>query len=246
MPRDELISIIDLAEVLHLDKSVDKMNDKFIETNFSNISTGFHVNEILGIHRVYWKNMRKPESTVATNGEAIAVGVVEINKKIIIVLDFEKIMSDINPEISLKISDIGNKGGRTRNNSPILIAEDSDLLSKMIVNCLKEAGYVNVTSTYDGQQCWDKLTSYAASGKVEEKVACVITDIEMPQMDGHRLTRLIKEDSRFANIPVIIFSSIVNESMIRKGEDLGADAQITKPEIGKLVETIDELIGAKK
>lgn len=246
MPRDELISIIDLAEVLHLDKSENVMNDKFIETNFSNISTGFHVHEILGIHRVFWQDMRKPDSTVATNGEAIAIGTVEINKRLIIVLDFEKIMSDINPEISLRISDIGDKKGRTRNSSPILIAEDSDLLSKMIVNCLKEAGYVNVTSTYDGQQCWDKLLEYAKDGKVDEKVACVITDIEMPQMDGHHLTKLIKEDHRFAHIPVVIFSSIVNEAMMKKGEGLGADAQITKPEIGRLVNTIDKLIGAKK
>lgn len=245
MPRDELISIIDLAEVLHLEKSQNIKEDKFIETNFSNISTGFHVHEIMGIHRVYWQDMRKPESTVATNGEAIAVGIIEINKRLIIVLDFEKIMSDINPEISLKISDIGDKKGRTRNNSPILIAEDSDLLSKMIVNCLKEAGYVNVTATFDGQQCWDKLVSYAKAGKVEEKVACVITDIEMPQMDGHHLTKLIKDDRRFDKVPVIIFSSIVNDAMVKKGTLLGADAQITKPEIGKLVETIDQVLGTK-
>ena len=73
-------------------------------------------------------------------------------------------------------------------------------------------------------------------------VRCIITDIEMPLMDGHRLTKLVKSDDEIKRIPLIIFSSLVNDEMRRKGEQLGADAQLTKPEIGKLVETIDSLI----
>ena len=132
--------------------------------------------------------------------------------------------------------------GRTRNESPILIAEDSPLLSKMIVNCLEQAGYTNITTTDDGQECWDKLNSYQASGNLDEKVSCVITDIEMPQMDGHRLTKLIKSDDAYKHIPVVIFSSLVNDEMRKKGEQLGADAQLSKPEIGQLVEAIDGLL----
>ena len=77
---------------------------------------------------------------------------------------------------------------------------------------------------------------------MDENVLCVITDIEMPQMDGHRLTKLIKSDDILKHLPVIIFSSLVNEEMRRKGESLGADAQLTKPEIGSLVDAIDELL----
>ncbi len=73
-------------------------------------------------------------------------------------------------------------------------------------------------------------------------VRCIITDIEMPLMDGHRLTKLVKSNDEIRHIPLIIFSSLVNDEMRRKGEQLGADAQLTKPEIGKLVETIDRLI----
>lgn len=62
---------------------------------------------------------------------------------------------------------------------------------------------------------------------MDENVHCVITDIEMPQMDGHRLTKLIKSDDKLKHLPVIIFSSLVNEEMRRKGESLGADAQLT-------------------
>ena len=79
----------------------------------------------------------------------------------------------------------------------------------------------------------------------DDYVHCVITDIEMPQMDGHRLTKLIKSDDKLKHLPVIIFSSLVNEEMRRKGESLGADAQLTKPEIGSLVDAIDELLAKR-
>ena len=73
-------------------------------------------------------------------------------------------------------------------------------------------------------------------------MALVITDIEMPQMDGHRLTKLIKDDEKLKKIPVIIFSSLITEEMRRKGKELGADEQMSKPEIGRLVEVIDHLL----
>ena len=78
-----------------------------------------------------------------------------------------------------------------------------------------------------------------------EQVDLILLDVEMPIMDGHRLTKLVKSDSDMKSIPLIIFSSLVNEEMRRKGESLGADAQLTKPEIGQLVDTVDKLIGQK-
>ncbi|MFW5669739.1 MAG: response regulator, partial [Acetivibrio ethanolgignens] len=122
------------------------------------------------------------------------------------------------------------------------MAEDSALLSKLISDCLFKAGYNNLTMCNNGAEAWDKLQDYKEAGKINEKVACVITDIEMPQMDGHRLTKLIKSDETLMAIPVVIFSSLVNEEMRKKGESLGADAQLSKPEIGKLVEAIDKLL----
>ena len=95
----------------------------------------------------------------------------------------------------------------------------------------------------NGKEAWDKLQEYKQEGTVHDKVHCIITDIEMPIMDGHRLTKLVKSDDELKNIPLIIFSSLVNEEMRRKGEALGADAQLTKPEIGQLVDTVDKLIG---
>ena len=110
-------------------------------------------------------------------------------------------------------------------------------------SCLERAGYTNLTTTDNGQECWDKLQQYLAEGTVDENVSCIITDIEMPQMDGHRLTKLVKEHEQLKHLPLIIFSSLVNVEMRRKGEQLGADAQLSKPEIGQLVGAIDKLIG---
>ncbi len=242
MPRDEVISVINLAECLSMGHPDNTANDMYIVTNFNKLNAAFHVNAVMGIHRVSWSDIIKPDSTINAAGAGMATGIVRIDGKLIIVLDFEKIVSEINPETGLKISDVEHMRGRECSEAPILIAEDSALLSKMIVNCLKQAGYDNITTTDNGQECWEKLQSYLKSGNIDDKVACVITDIEMPQMDGHRLTKLIKTDDSLKHIPVVIFSSLVNDEMRRKGEQLGANAQLSKPEIGQLVEAIDGLI----
>ena len=116
------------------------------------------------------------------------------------------------------------------------------LLNKLIVDSLVKAGYTNLIHTANGRECYDKIMEFKAAGTLKENISCVITDIEMPEMDGHRLTKLIKQDDKTKNIPVVIFSSLVNEEMKKKGEQLGADAQLSKPEIGNLVRIIDELV----
>ncbi len=118
------------------------------------------------------------------------------------------------------------------------------LLAKMIVESLHKAGYVNTIKTANGQEAWDFLGEVKKSGdRVEDHVACIISDIEMPQMDGHRLTKLVKEDPELKAIPLILFSSLINEEMRIKGQQLGAGCQISKPEIAKLVGMIDEMTG---
>lgn len=246
MPRDTIISIINLAKSLNLAPSADESKDMFIVTNFNQLHTAFHVHEVMGIHRVSWADIVKPDETINTAGAGVATGIIKLEQKLIIILDFEKIVNDISPETSLRVSDIEKMGPRERSDVPILIAEDSPLLSKLITDSLHKSGYNNIVSTFNGQEAWDKLCAYKEEGSVEEKVHCIITDIEMPQMDGHHLTKLVKSDDKLKAIPVIIFSSLVNEEMRRKGESLGADAQLSKPEIGMLVECIDRLVGKKQ
>ena len=123
-----------------------------------------------------------------------------------------------------------------------LLTHDRGRTYKTITTIFEQAGYTNITTTANGKECWDKLQEYNASGSLDSKVACIITDIEMPQMDGHHLTKKIKSDERFNGLPVVIFSSLVNDEMKRKGEALGVDAQLSKPEIGKLVHQLDLLL----
>jgi len=241
MPRDEIITIIDLAKHLNMPAS-DNGRDMFIVTNFNKLNIGFHVHSVVGISRVSWAEISKPDATLSGNGNGIATGIIKLEGKLIVILDFEKIISDISPETGLKVSDIDQLGPRQRNTAPILIAEDSALLGKLISESLIKAGYTNLTMTMNGQEAWDKLNEYKEDGTLDKKVKLIITDIEMPQMDGHRLTKLVKDSSAFGHIPVVIFSSLVNDEMRRKGEALGADAQLSKPEIGHLVEAIDEIL----
>lgn len=244
MPRDIMITVINLKSCLGLPSNNEK--GLFIITNFNKLNIAFHVDQVIGIHRVSWADIIKPDSTINAEVEGVATGVstgvVKIDDKLVVILDFEKIITDISPETGLKVSEIDALGERNRSDSPILIAEDSPLLSKLITDSLKKAGYTNLIVNANGQEAWNKLCEYRDKGEIDTNVHCIITDIEMPIMDGHRLTKLVKEDEDLKHVPLIIFSSLVNDEMRRKGEMLGADAQLTKPEIGHLVEAIDSLI----
>lgn len=242
MPRNEIITVVSLFKSLNIIDNGLTGKDMMVVTNFNQLSIGFHVSSVLGIHRVSWEDITKPDVTLNTNGAGVATGIIKLGEKLIIILDFEKIVADVCPATSLKIEDVKNLGARERNLKPILIAEDSPMLEQLIKDCLIEAGYTNITITTNGQEAWNLLEKYREEDSIEQNVACVITDIEMPQMDGHRLTKLIKTDSALKELPVVIFSSLVNDEMKAKGKLLGANAQISKPEIGILVQTIDQFL----
>lgn len=243
MPRDTMITAIDLKNCLQ--RGVSEAGGLFIITNFNKLDIAFHVDQVKGIHRISWENIIKPGATVSSAEESISTGIVKLEERLIIILDFEKIVTDINPETGLKLSEIDEMEGRSRekNEVPILIAEDSVLLNKLIVDSLKKSGYTNLIHTGNGQEAWEVICECKAKGTLKEHVQCIITDIEMPMMDGHRLTKLVKDDEVTKDIPIIIFSSLVNDEMRRKGESLGADAQLSKPEIGNLVKVVDSLVG---
>ena len=240
MPRDTMMTVINLRKCLGM-PDLDTQG-LFIITNFNKLNIAFHVDQVIGIHRVSWEEIIKPDSTINTQDNSASTGVIKLGEKLVVILDFEKIISDISPETGLKVSEVEGLIGRERCDSPILIAEDSPLLGKLITDCLKKSGYTNLIMTMNGKEAWDKLLELKAAGNVRDKVHCIITDIEMPLMDGHRLTKLCKTDEVIKYIPLIIFSSLVNDEMRRKGEALGANAQLSKPEIGNLVREIDKLV----
>ena len=240
MPRDTMITVINLKNCLNLPQTDEK--GLFIITNFNKLNVAFHVDQVIGIHRVSWENIIKPDETLMGEQGSTATGVIKMDDRLIVILDFEAIVASISPQTGLRVNDIDEMEARDRSDATILIAEDSALLSKLITECLKKSGYTNLIVEENGQEAWDVIEAMQAKGDITKHLDCIITDIEMPLMDGHRLTKLVKSDAELRDIPVIIFSSLVNEEMRKKGEQLGADAQLTKPEIGKLVEAIDKLI----
>lgn len=238
MPRDKMITAIDLRNCLALGSS--QPGGLFIITNFNNLDIAFHVDSVMGIHRVSWMDIINPDKTIADVQDGVSTGIIKIDGKLIIILDFERIVTFINPNTGLKSEDIdAMEGNDDRSKYNILIAEDSLLLNSLIVGCLEKAGYNKITSTRNGKECYDKVMEFLENGTLDKKVNLIITDIEMPLMDGHHLIKLLKENSDTNHIPIIIFSSLVNDEMRRKGEQLGADGQLSKPEIGELVNLID-------
>lgn len=119
------------------------------------------------------------------------------------------------------------------------------LLTKMIMDSLFRAGYSNIINFNNGKEAWEYLSEIRDDDDFDDKAALLITDIEMPEMDGHRLTKLVKEDEVMKRLPVIIFSSLINQEMRLKGEQLGANEQLSKPEIGRLVMVMDRLLDEK-
>ncbi|HBU11747.1 MAG TPA: chemotaxis protein CheV [Clostridiales bacterium] len=243
-PRDIVITVIDLPGYLGLHS--DELNEKdlFIITNFNQMHIAFRVHTVEGIDRISWNDIEKPDATIYGGNEGLVTGLAQFQGHLITILDFEKIVTDIAPETGLKMSEIYALGDRGRDSHPIVIAEDSVLLSKMILEALGTAGYDNVKHFDNGQEAWDFLEGLGEDPTMmHQNVSCIITDIEMPQMDGHRLTKLVKDHKVLRDLPVIIFSSLVTEEMREKGKQVGANEQLSKPEIGKLVSVVDGLVG---
>ena len=241
-PRDTVLTVVDLPRYLLQAPCEKGEKDLFILTNFNRMNIAFRVHTVVGISRISWQDIQKPDKTVSSGEEGVATGIAQCGEDLVTILDFEKIVAEIAPETTIQMDEIDRLGPRERRTSPIMVAEDSILLGRMIAEALNKSGYVNVTMCSDGLELWNKLQEFRDLKDLKERVALVITDIEMPQMDGHRLTKMIKDDQVLKTIPVVIFSSLITEEMRRKGKELGADEQLSKPEIGRLVEVIDHLL----
>ena len=237
--RDKIITLIDLKYVLEKQHK-DEIEAKIILCEFNKIEVAFSIDNIIGVHRIKWEKITKPDD-ISVN--SLVIGNIILNNKIILLLDFEKIVTDISPSTGISEDKIVDIAYRDRSKIKLVLADDSPLIRRLLKDTLIKAGFNNLKIFDDGKQTLDYLLNLAdeKKGKFTQDVHVLITDIEMPQMDGHTLTRKIKEHAILKKLPVIIFSSLITGDLKHKGDSVGADAQLSKPEIGELVTCIDEL-----
>ena len=234
--RGEVITVIDLAKCLNIERSENKSHDIFILTHFNKLNFAFRVESVVGIDRVSWEDIKKPDKVIYSGEDSVATAIAEYKDRLITILDFEKIIADISPETSITLDRLDELGDRVESQKKILVAEDSMMLSNLIIGFLHKSGYKNTVKFNNGKEAWNYLTEAKESGlPISNYVSCIVSDIEMPLMDGHRLTKLIKTDDELKHIPVILFSSLISDELRIKGQEVGADEQITKPEIVELV-----------
>ena len=240
--RGEVLPVVNMLKVLGIQNTAFSEQQKYIVAEFNKQKVVFHVDNVTQIHRISWDEIEKP-SDMYQGGASQVIGVIKQNDTMILLLDFEKIMVDINPDSGINVDSVKKLGKRERSEKKIVIAEDSPLLRKLLFDTMHEAGYVNLEFFENGRDAYEYLDVLVGTGsQIEEHVQLVITDIEMPQMDGHHFTKKIKTHPELKKLPVIIFSSLITDDLRHKGLEVGAEEQISKPEIAELILKVDEFI----
>jgi len=235
--RDKIIVLIDLAHWLGR-KRIENRPPAVLITEFNNVVTAFMVSGVTRIHRLTWGDIKPLDGYIEGMSDSLT-GVVHLEKKIVFMLDLEKAISDFNP--ALAISDTAgdtpdNLLGDLDQPIKVLHADDSGVIRTTVRRRLEETKAFSVTSVMNGDAAWSYLTEIKKRAE-EEKcdltnfVDVVLTDIEMPGVDGYHLCKLIKDDQGLRSLPVILFSSLITDKLFHKGESVGADGQFAKPDM---------------
>lgn len=240
--RGHIIPALDLMHYLYQVKN-ESPDRKMIIAEFNKVMVGFIVSEVSRIHRISWSEIMAPDSISEYSEENTSIsGIINFTDRHILMIDVEKIVADIDPRAAMEnVEHIEKVEGKPK----VLTAEDSHTISKLIVDKLTKAGY-EVLSFKDGLEAWKYLETVAqkvaAGANLNDLLNVIVTDIEMPQMDGYSLTKKIKENDHLKKLPVIIFSSIISQDILHKGSSVGADVQLSKPKMSDLIDTVRKYI----
>ncbi|EAE9089481.1 chemotaxis protein CheV [Listeria monocytogenes] len=241
--RGEIMPVVNLARVMKLPE-IEPENTKFIITELNQMKIVFRVDEVHRIQRISWEQIEEPEK-LSIGLEELAVGIVKLDGNLVLLLDYEKIIYEIRGNADFAVTGEDRIARKVnREEKTIFIAEDSQMLRQLLEDTLHEAGYTNLQFFANGREAQEHIFKLLKEQKEQtfENVNLLITDIEMPQMDGHHLTKVIKEDEIGRELPVVIFSSLITEDLEHKGAGVGADAQVSKPNIHQLINILDELV----
>lgn len=245
--RGSLIPLVDLGKHIGLDPvDIENIDDaRIIVTEFNGMVVGFVVEAVERIHRLGWERVKSvPDLGEQEDGVnySTCTGIIQFEEYLLLMIDFESITDSIRMEDKLHVTNVENPLGVDRGSIRLVMAEDSAFMRDAIGTVFRQSGYTQATIHQDGQTAWDAI---AAAADREEIPHLVISDIEMPGMDGLHLTKQIKGDTRLAGVPVILFSSLITEENRKKGEQVGADRQISKPELPELVRLVDEFVSTR-
>lgn len=244
--RDRIIPLVDLGKWLRK-KLIPSEAAKVIVTEFNKTSTAFLVSGVTRIHRLSWEDVESPNLYVSSLASNSITGVVKIEGRIIYLLDMEKIVADLCPERCDPVQEAEDvREALSRRGARVLVVDDSLLARGMMRDHLTQAG-VRVTQAKNGREALERLLSWAKEAAkrgepLSHYVHAVVSDVEMPVMDGHSLTKQIKERSELRELPVLLCSSIVSENLEHKGQAVGADAQLSKADMAQLPEVLLELL----
>lgn len=245
--RDVVIPLVDLERVLWntTTGAAEGESEQHLILEFNDQTIAFRVQGVDRIYRVSWKKFIPLPHCPGL--DAPVTGVILLEGRIVTVLDFEAIglafgMNGVPPEAG----EVTPTGSAALLHPPIVFADDSPLIRKMLDNALLQAGYQQRRDFSDGQEAWDYLEqiSHEHSGETIRSVcAGVVSDIEMPRMDGFTLTRKIRENPVLKDLPVVLFSSLISKDNEKKGIQVGATAQVSKPRWEDLSTTLMDAIG---
>ncbi len=238
--RNRVMPLVDLHHFLSIDPADNtSKNRKIIVTEFNGVQAAFQVGSVEQIYRISWTQIR-PLPDMESRDEIAVTGITEINDRLVLMIDFESVYNHISAQQQLHIDSVENTLEVDRSGCRIMIAEDSPFIRRRMVDTLVRSGYTQIQAYTNGADAWQALN--ASITEADGAFDLVITDIEMPQMDGLALTRNIKSHSQLQHLPVLLFSSLITDDNRKKGEQVGADDQLAKPQLGKLVEIVDQWI----
>ncbi|MBF0538532.1 MAG: chemotaxis protein CheV [Nitrospirae bacterium] len=240
--RNLIVPVIDLSEWLGIERVLTN-NEIVIITEFSKSVQGFLVSGVTEIHRVVWKDVIPPSDFINRVGASSIVGMVIKDDHFIQLLDLEHIISDLNPQST---EDMWKTNVRAQKNYMALIADDSPTIRLMLKKNLQGANFsTHIVNNGEEALVYLKQLAQKAGDEgrdINDLIDIVISDIEMPQLDGFTLTKNIKEDPRLKRLPVILYSSIITDELRHKGESVKADYQVSKPDLDKMAEMAIRLI----
>jgi two-component system chemotaxis response regulator CheV len=243
--RGALVPVIDLAKYIGMES--DTKPGIMIVTEYNGHTQGFLVKSVDNILRLDWSAMRVPPEMLVAEMGGLVTAITELkDKRLVMMLDVEKVLAETghfgSDEMIFKAVQPINKENRT-----VFFADDSSVARNQIARTLEAMGVKSI-SAINGRKAWEELArmaDYAESSNtpLKEMVQVILTDVEMPEMDGYMLTRKIKADKRFNGIPVLMHSSLSSSSNQQLGKAVGVDEYVPKFEPQKLSQTLARLLG---